>query len=174
MSDLFAYVKDANRASSSRRSRGGVWRPTTADLTGRSCMRGGSTVVLHLRYYFSRIWVAPDDADRVYFGGVPMLRSADGGKTWTGIDRRGVHVDEHALALSPKDSRQVALGNDGGLNLSFDGGTTWIRVENIPAGQFTTIADTPSRTTSSEDPGQRDDEGPSNYISASSTRTPGR
>src|SRR5262249_32777042 len=48
--------------------------------------------------------------------------------------------DHHVLAFHPKDSRQVALGNDGGLNLSFDGGSTWTHVENLPVGQFTTIA----------------------------------
>ena len=142
VSDLLAYVKDANRDLFESQIEGAeVWRSDDGGATWKKPYEGRLEKVFYTYgYYFSRIWVAPDDADRVYFGGVPMLRSTDGGKTWTGIDRRGVHVDEHALAFGPKDSRQVALGNDGGLNLSFDGGTTWIRVGNIPVGQFTTVA----------------------------------
>ncbi len=142
ISDLLAYVKDANRDLFESQIEGAeVWRSDDGGATWKKPYEGRLEKVFYTYgYYFSRIWVAPDDADRVYFGGVPMLRSTDGGKSWTGIDRRGVHVDEHALAFGPKDSRHVALGNDGGLNLSFDGGTTWTRVGNIPAGQFTTVA----------------------------------
>lgn len=142
LSDLLAYVKDANRdLFESQIESAEVWRSDDGGSTWKKPYEGRLDKVFYTYgYYFSRIFVAPDDADRVYFGGVPMLRSTDGGKTWKGIDRRGVHVDEHALAFGPKDSRHVALGNDGGLNLSFDGGTTWMRVENIPVGQFTTIA----------------------------------
>jgi photosystem II stability/assembly factor-like uncharacterized protein len=142
ISDLLAYVKDANRDLFESQIEGAeVWRSDDAGVTWKKPYEGRLQKVFYTYgYYFSRIWVAPDDADRVYFGGVPMLRSTDGGKSWTGIDRRGVHGDQHALVFGPKDSRQVALGNDGGLNLSFDGGTTWMRVGNIPVGQFTTIA----------------------------------
>ncbi len=142
VSDLVAYVKDANRDLFEAPIEGSeVWRSDDGGATWKKPYDGRLEKVFYTYgYYFGQISVAPDDADRVYFGGVPMLRSTDGGKTWTGIDRRGVHVDHHVLAFSPKDSRTVALGNDGGLNLSFDGGTTWTRVGNIPAGQFTTIA----------------------------------
>jgi photosystem II stability/assembly factor-like uncharacterized protein len=142
ISDLLAYVKDANRdLFESQIESAEVWRSDDGGATWKKPYAGRLDKVFYTYgYYFSRIFVAPDDADRVYFGGVPMLRSTDGGKTWKGIDRRGVHVDEHALAFGPKDSRHVALGNDGGLNLSFDGGTTWMRVGNLPVGQFTTIA----------------------------------
>ena len=84
--------------------------------------------------------VDPTDADRVYFGGVPLLGSADGGRTWRGLDERGVHVDHHALYIDPRAPNRLALGNDGGLNLSFDHGETWTKVNNVPVGQFTTLA----------------------------------
>lgn len=142
VADLVAYVKDANRDLFESQIEGAeVWRSDDGGVTWKKPYEGRLDKVFYTYgYYFSQIFVAPDDADRVYFGGVPMLRSTDGGKSWSGIDRRGVHVDHHVLAFGPKDSRHVALGNDGGLNLSFDGGTTWTRVANIPAGQFTTIA----------------------------------
>jgi hypothetical protein len=84
--------------------------------------------------------VDPTDADRIYFGGVPMLGSADGGKTWKGLDERGVHVDHHVMFVDPRAPNRLALGNDGGLNLSFDHGETWTKVNNLPVGQFTTLA----------------------------------
>ncbi|HQR45591.1 MAG TPA: glycosyl hydrolase [Thermoanaerobaculia bacterium] len=142
LSDLLAYVKDANRDLFESQIEGAeVWRSDDGGATWKKPYEGRLEKVFYTYgYYFSQIFVAPDDADRVYFGGVPMLRSTDGGKSWKGIDRRGVHVDHHVLAFGPKDSRQVALGNDGGLNLSFDAGTTWVRVANLPVGQFTTVA----------------------------------
>ena len=142
LSDLAAYVKDANRDLFESQIEGAeVWRSDDGGASWKKPYAGRLEKVFYTYgYYFSQIFVAPDDADRVYFGGVPMLRSTDGGTTWKGIDRRGVHVDHHALAFNPKDSRHVALGNDGGLNLSFDAGTTWTRVGNLAVGQFTTIA----------------------------------
>jgi photosystem II stability/assembly factor-like uncharacterized protein len=91
-------------------------------------------------YYFGRIAVDPADPERVFFAGVPLLGSTDGGRTWKGLDARGVHVDHHVLFIDPRAPRRVALGNDGGLNLSFDGGETWTRVSNLAVGQFTTLA----------------------------------
>jgi photosystem II stability/assembly factor-like uncharacterized protein len=69
-----------------------------------------------------------------------MLGSADGGKTWKGLDERGVHVDHHVMFVDPRAPNRLALGNDGGLNLSFDRGETWTKVNNLPVGQLTTIA----------------------------------
>jgi hypothetical protein len=91
-------------------------------------------------YYFGKIWAAPDDANRVYVAGVPMITSTDGGKTWKGLAARDVHVDHHAFFFEAGASRRVALGNDGGLNLSWNGGDTWTKVNGLPVGQFTTIA----------------------------------
>jgi len=142
VSDLVAYLKDANRDLFESQIEGAeVWRSDDGGAAWKKPYEGRLEKVFYTYgYYFSQIFVAPDDADRVYFGGVPMLRSSDGGKSWKAIDQRGVHVDHHVLAFGPKDSRHVALGNDGGLNLSFDGGATWTRVANLPVGQFTTIA----------------------------------
>jgi photosystem II stability/assembly factor-like uncharacterized protein len=71
---------------------------------------------------------------------VPLLASNDGGKTWKGLDQRGVHVDHHALFVDPRAPHRVVLGNDGGLNVSYDRGATWSKINNLPVGQFTTLA----------------------------------
>lgn len=91
-------------------------------------------------YYFGQVRVAPENADEIFLLGVPILRSTDGGKTFHNINRENVHVDHHALWINPADPAHLLLGNDGGLNLSYDGGQNWTRINRAPVGQFYTIA----------------------------------
>ena len=60
--------------------------------------------------------------------------SLDGGKTWTGCT--GSHTDYHAFWINPKDPRIVAVGHDGGVDISNDGGFTWDYHNDIAVGQF--------------------------------------
>lgn len=91
-------------------------------------------------YYFGEVRVDPNDADKVYIFGVPLLKSSDGGKTYARIDTIGdVHVDHHALWIDPDNSKHILLGNDGGLYESYDEGANWLHINNIPAGQFYTV-----------------------------------
>lgn len=96
-------------------------------------------VVYTYGYYFGEVRVAPDNPDRVYAVGVPIIRSDDGGKTWKGIDGRGVHVDYHAGWIDPHYPDRVWIGNDGGVDVSYDGGDTWVKVDSQPVGQFYTV-----------------------------------
>ena len=66
--------------------------------------------------------------------------STDGGKTWKGIGGRGVHGDYHAILIDPKAPQRLAIGNDGGINVSYDYGETWTKLNNLPVGQFTILA----------------------------------
>jgi photosystem II stability/assembly factor-like uncharacterized protein len=142
VADLVAYLEDANRdlfendvvqAEVYRSDDGGQsWRRTHDGRIDK--------VYYSFGYYFGRIAVDPQDAERIYFGGVPLLASADGGRTWQGLDRRGVHVDHHALYVDPRAPHRVVVGNDGGLNVSYDRGATWTKINNLPVGQFTTLA----------------------------------
>ncbi len=142
VADLLAYLDDADRSMVESDIEGiQVWRSDDSGATWRKTHDEPLFKVAYTYgYYFGRIWVAPDDADRVYVAGVPLVASRDGGKTWKGLDRLGVHGDHHALHFEAGGARRVALGNDGGLNLSWDGGETWTKVNNLPVGQFTTVA----------------------------------
>lgn len=87
-------------------------------------------------YYFGQIRVSPEDEDRIYIMGVPLLTSADGGRTFESIGRKGVHVDHHAMWIDPEHPDHIINGNDGGLNLTYDGGETWQKLNYVPVGQF--------------------------------------
>lgn len=90
-------------------------------------------------YYFSNIRCQPDAADRVYLIGFFIIRSDDGGKTWKNINGDNVHVDHHALWLNPVRPGHLVNGNDGGLNISWDNGASWMLCNNPPVGQFYAI-----------------------------------
>ena len=86
-------------------------------------------------YYYDRIVVDPKDDNRVWMPVFELMRSDDGGKTWVKHNMKHVHDDLHALWLDPKDPANMALGGDGGLNVSLDGGATWIQ-SVLPIAQF--------------------------------------
>lgn len=87
-------------------------------------------------FYYSEIYVDPKDENTVYTIFTVMNRSIDGGKTfepWVGWE---IHLDHHAMWISPDDPNFMVNGNDGGLNITRDGGKSWHFAENIPVGQF--------------------------------------
>ena len=91
-------------------------------------------------YYFGEVRVSTQNPDQIYVFGVPLLKSNDGGVTYTRIDSLGdVHVDHQALWINPEDENHLRLGNDGGLYESYDGGAYWRHINNMPVGQFYTV-----------------------------------
>ncbi len=91
-------------------------------------------------YYFGQIRVSPGDSNKIYMLGVPALTSSDGGKTFSALMADNVHVDHHALWINPQNPDHLILGNDGGLNMTYDGGKNWIKANNPPVGQFYAIS----------------------------------
>ncbi len=80
--------------------------------------------------YFSQLRVDPSNDKAVYVAGLPVAKSLDGGKTFATLDEAGGngepgHVDQHAIWIDPKNPRHLMIGNDGGLNISWDQGKTW-------------------------------------------------
>ncbi len=86
-------------------------------------------------YYFGRIVVSPANPDKVLaLGFIPIL-STDGGKTFKSISKLNVHVDQHAAWINPVDDNHMMIGNDGGVNLTYDNGTNWFHANTPPVGQ---------------------------------------
>jgi hypothetical protein len=84
--------------------------------------------------YFSQIRVDPNDANTVYVGGVNAQKSTDGAKTFQSIEQSKGHVDNHAIWIDPLNSRHVMYGDDGGLDVSWDGGATFESVRLTSTG----------------------------------------
>lgn len=84
--------------------------------------------------YFSQIRVDPNDENTVFVGGVNAQKSTDGARTFKGLQGMG-HVDHHAIWINPSNSRHVMYGNDGSVDVSWDGGDTWESLRTWAVGQ---------------------------------------
>ena len=88
-------------------------------------------------FYYAELYVDPSNENRVYSIWSQIARSEDGGKHWDILADWGhIHPDHHAFYVHPDDPKYIINGNDGGLNISYDGGQNWRYAENIPVGQF--------------------------------------
>src|SRR5207248_1447802 len=90
-------------------------------------------------FYFSLLHVSPVDDRKLFFSSYLLLRSDDGGKTTTPIDR-GVHVDHHALWIDPQNPDRIIQGNDGGVYVTENGAKSWRFLNNLPIGQYYIVA----------------------------------
>ena len=92
-------------------------------------------------FYYSDIFVDPQNENRVYSIFTYVNVSEDGGKSFSelmpayGVSN-GIHPDHHAFWIHPNDGDFIIDGNDGGMNISRDGGKSWRFVGNIPVAQF--------------------------------------
>lgn len=138
---LVEYLEDANTlltnanvigAEVYRSDNGGAsWKKTHyIDLDGIFSTYG---------YYFSRISVSHVDENKIYVLGIIAIKSTDGGVTFSMIDDDNVHADHHAMWVNPNREGHLVNGNDGGLNLSYDDGNTWQKLNAPAVGQFYSI-----------------------------------
>ena len=84
-------------------------------------------------FYYTRIYTDPQDKDVIYVLNTGFYRSADAGKTWKTI--RVPHGDNHDLWMAANDPRRMINGNDGGANVSFNGGESWTE-QRYPTAQM--------------------------------------
>ena len=96
-------------------------------------------------FYYSEIYVDPQNENRVYSIFTYVNVSEDGGKSFTQLmpsygSDNGVHPDHHAWWIHPSNGQFMMDGNDGGMNITMDGGKTWRFIGNLPVGQFYHIA----------------------------------
>ena len=85
-------------------------------------------------WYYTTLTVNPVNREDVWFPQVPMLRTIDGGKTLQYM--KGIHHgDHHDLWIDPKNPKRMITGNDGGVDISNNGGETWF-APPLPISQF--------------------------------------
>lgn len=85
-------------------------------------------------WYYSRVFVDPKNENLVYCPNVNFMRSRDGGKSFQSM--RTPHGDHHDLWIDPEDGNRMIVADDGGAQVSFDGGNNWSTYMNQPTSQI--------------------------------------
>ena len=124
--------------------KGGLFR---SDDRGETWTRVNAENKLRQRaWYYSRVYADPNNEDIVYVVNVRFHKSKDGGKSFKSY--RTPHGDHHDLWIDPNNSNRMIIGDDGGAQVSIDGGNVWTTYHNQPTSQFyrvTTDNDFPYR-----------------------------
>jgi photosystem II stability/assembly factor-like uncharacterized protein len=115
---------------------GGVYR---SDDAGEHWQRVNDDHRLTQRaWYYHHIFADPKNADTVYVLNTSIMRSIDGGRTFTNVP--GMHGDHHGLWIDPTNPQRMINSNDGGATITQDGGRTWSTQANQPTAQFYHVA----------------------------------
>lgn len=92
-------------------------------------------------WVFGQIRVDPNDENTIYFMGLGLAKSTDGGKSFKYLSFSGLHGDHHGLWIDSENSNYLINVNDGGINASYDGGKTWRDFhKELPLIQFYNVA----------------------------------
>ena len=111
---------------------GGVFR---SDDAGKTWQKTNEDRALRQRaWYYSRIYADTENEDMVYVLNVRYHQSKDGGKTFASFN--APHGDHHDLWIDPDNNQRMAMADDGGAQVSFDGGNNWTTYYNQPTSQF--------------------------------------
>ena len=114
------------------KDKGGLYR---SDDGGKKWEQVNSERKLRQRaWYYTRVYADTEDEDLVYVLNVRYHRSKDGGKTFETFN--APHGDHHDLWIAPENSKRMIIGDDGGAQVSYDGGATWSTYYNQPTAQF--------------------------------------
>ena len=121
--NVYAIIEAAEGGVFRSRDGGETWEKTndSRDLRQRA-------------WYYTRIYADPQDEETVYVPNVRFHKSKDGGKSFTTIATP--HGDNHDLWIDPNDPLRMIEANDGGANVTTDGGRSWTEQDNQPTAQF--------------------------------------
>jgi photosystem II stability/assembly factor-like uncharacterized protein len=116
---------------------GGLYRSDDAGASWKLMSSFGQLITRP--FYYVTLGADPTNADVLYAGAENFYKSTDGGANWTVM--RTPHGDNHDIWINPHDGKTMIQANDGGANVSFDGGRTWSTQNNQP-----TVSTARSRT----------------------------
>ena len=111
---------------------GGIWRTDDGGESWEKVNRDRRFRQRH--WYYSHLEADPRDFNTVYVMNTGTYRSVDGGKEWTFV--RVPHGDVHDLWIYPDNPDAMVVGNDGGAQVSLNGGRSWSTMHNQPTAEF--------------------------------------
>jgi photosystem II stability/assembly factor-like uncharacterized protein len=120
---LYAIIENANGGLYVSNNGGENWTLASSDNNIRQ-----------RAWYYSKIFIDPTNENQIYCPNVGFMYSRDGGKTF--LSARTPHGDHHDLWIDPADGKRMIVADDGGAQISFDGGMNWSSLDNQPTAQF--------------------------------------
>ena len=111
---------------------GGVYFSEDAGMSWKHI--NDSRALRQRAWYYSKIYADTQDEDIVYVMNVSYHKSKDGGKTFQ--SNNAPHGDHHDLWIAPEDNQRMIIADDGGAQISYNGGATWSTYHNQPTAQF--------------------------------------
>jgi len=112
--------------------KGGVYRSDDAGKKWKQLNK--NRIAIARSWYYMEIFADPKNENIVYVLNAPMLKSIDGGKSFSPVPTP--HGDNHHLWINPNNPHKMINANDGGANISNNGGLSWSTQQNQPTSQF--------------------------------------
>ncbi|NOR15443.1 MAG: hypothetical protein GQ544_07050, partial [Candidatus Aminicenantes bacterium] len=114
---------------------GGIWRSEDKGMSWtRTCDNATYEKINFRPFYYSQIRIDPSDENTVYVFSGGSFVSKDGGKKFKAISG-GTHPDHHALWIDPQNPQHLIDGNDGGIDITYDGGKNWYGINHMALAQ---------------------------------------
>ncbi len=110
------------------KGKGGLYRSDDAGATWT--LQSTHNDIVSRSWYYMEVAADPKNENVVYVMNAPLMKSIDGGKTFAPI--RVGHGDTHDLWINPTNPQNIALADDGGGEITFNGGRSWSSINNQP------------------------------------------
>lgn len=117
-----------------------LYRSDDAGKTWRKTNEKPISIYSTYGYYFGMAFVSPANENKIILTGVDLMMSEDGGKNFKSISSPIVHSDHHFVWMDAQKEGHFINGNDGGVNMTYDDGKNWAKLNTPSVGQFYSVA----------------------------------